>query len=173
MLRPPPPPPYTFWPVPKGDVTRNDSQRRFLAQHSVEMVEQCCKHSKQCRKNVGMLRCIIVVTLFRMVVTLFQYCIAVLRKKSSLRIVPFNITFKLPTVTTKAKASTQKSFTGRTLYKWTPSGKWFLDPYLMIESCEPVLTCLTSEYMDKILCSRHSNETTSSFGSTVMFFYIQ
>ena len=40
----------------------------------------------------------------------------------------------------------------------------------MIESCEPVLTCLTSEYMDEILWSRHSNETTSSFGSTVMFF---
>ena len=111
--------------------------------------------------------------MFRMVVTLFQYCIAVLRKKSSLRIVPCNITFKLPSVTTKAKASTQKSFTGRTLYKGTPSGNWFLDPYLKIESYEPVLTCLTSEYMDEILCSRHSNETTSSFGSTVMFFYIQ
>ena len=44
----------------------------------------------------------------------------------------------------------------------------------MIESCEPVLACLPSEYMDEILWSRHSNETTSSFGSTVMFFfYIQ
>ena len=107
--------------------------------------------------------CIIVATLFRMVVTLFQYCIAVLRKKSSLRIVPCNITFKLPSLTTKAKAYIQKSFTSRTRYKGTPSGKWFLDPYLIIESCD----------MDEILCSRHSNETTSSFGSTVMFFYIQ
>ena len=26
----------------KGDVTRNDSQRRFLAQHNVAMLEQCC-----------------------------------------------------------------------------------------------------------------------------------
>ena len=117
-------------------------------------------------------RCIIVASLLRIVVTLFQYCIAVLRKKSSLRIVPCNITFKLPGVTTKAKASIQKSFTSRTLYKGTPSEKWFLDPYLMIESCEPVLTCLTSEYMDEIPWSRHSNETTSSFGSTVLFLYI-
>ena len=32
----------------EGDVTREDSQRRFLAQHSVTMLEQCCSHSKQC-----------------------------------------------------------------------------------------------------------------------------
>ena len=32
----------------KGDVTRDDSQRRFLAKHSVAMLEQCCNHSKQC-----------------------------------------------------------------------------------------------------------------------------
>ena len=37
----------------KGDVTRDDSQRRFLAQHGVEMLEQCCNHSKQCRNNVA------------------------------------------------------------------------------------------------------------------------
>ena len=37
----------------KGDVTRDDSQRRFLAQHGVEMLEQCCNYSKQCRNNVA------------------------------------------------------------------------------------------------------------------------
>ena len=39
----------------KGDVTRNDSQQRFLAQHSVAMLEQCCNSSKQCGKNVASL----------------------------------------------------------------------------------------------------------------------
>ena len=42
----------------KGDVTRNDSKRRFLeflAQHSVVMLEECCDHSKQCRDNVARL----------------------------------------------------------------------------------------------------------------------
>ena len=33
---------------PYGDVTRDDAQQRFLAQHSVAMLEQCCKDSKQC-----------------------------------------------------------------------------------------------------------------------------
>ena len=37
----------------KGDVTEDDSQRRFLAQHSAAMLEQCCNHSKQCRNNVA------------------------------------------------------------------------------------------------------------------------
>ena len=32
--------------------TRHDSQRRFLAQHSVAMLEQCWNHSKQCRNNI-------------------------------------------------------------------------------------------------------------------------
>ena len=41
----------------KGDVTRADSQRRFLAEHSVAMLEQCCNHSKQCRNNVATLCC--------------------------------------------------------------------------------------------------------------------
>ena len=41
----------------KDDVTRDDSQRHFLAQHSVAMLEQCCKHLKQCRNNVAMLCC--------------------------------------------------------------------------------------------------------------------
>ena len=41
----------------KGDVTWDDSQRLFLAQHSVAMLEQCCNHSKQCRNNVAMLCC--------------------------------------------------------------------------------------------------------------------
>ena len=35
----------------------DDSQRRFLAQHSVAMLEQCCNHSKQCRNNVATLCC--------------------------------------------------------------------------------------------------------------------
>ena len=41
-------------------------------------------------------RCNIVATLFRMVTTLFQNCISVLREKSSLRIVPCKIALKLP-----------------------------------------------------------------------------
>ena len=41
----------------KGDVTRDDLQRRFFAQHSVAMLEQCCSHFKQCRNNVTTLRC--------------------------------------------------------------------------------------------------------------------
>ena len=41
----------------RGDFTRHDSQRRFLAQHSVAMLEQCCNHSKQCLNNVATLRC--------------------------------------------------------------------------------------------------------------------
>ena len=40
----------------KGDVTRGDSQRRFLAQHSVAMLEHYCNHSKQCN-NVATLCC--------------------------------------------------------------------------------------------------------------------
>ena len=40
-----------------GDVTRDDSQRRSLTQHSVAMLEQCCHHLKQCRSNVPTLRC--------------------------------------------------------------------------------------------------------------------
>ena len=45
------------WTGPKGDVTRDNSQRRFLTQHSVAMLEQCWKYSKQCRNNVAKLRC--------------------------------------------------------------------------------------------------------------------
>ena len=41
----------------KGDVTRDDLQRPFLAQHSVAMLEQCCNYSKQCRNNVTTLCC--------------------------------------------------------------------------------------------------------------------
>ena len=36
-------------------LTRDYSQRRFLAQHSVAMLEQCCNYSKQCRNNVATL----------------------------------------------------------------------------------------------------------------------
>ena len=39
----------------KGHVTRDDSQRRFLAQRSVAMLELCCDYSKQCRNNVATL----------------------------------------------------------------------------------------------------------------------
>ena len=41
----------------KGDVTRGDSQRRFLAQHIFAMLEQCYNYSKQCRNNVPTLCC--------------------------------------------------------------------------------------------------------------------
>ena len=41
----------------KGDVTRDDSQRRFLAQHIVAMLEQCCNYSKPCCNNVVTLCC--------------------------------------------------------------------------------------------------------------------
>ena len=54
----------------KGDDTRDDWQPRFLGQHSFA-------------------------TLFRIVTALLQRCNAVLRKKSSLRIVPCNITLRL------------------------------------------------------------------------------
>ena len=43
--------------VPKGNVTRDDLQRRFLAQHIVVTLEQCCKHSKQCRNQIATLGC--------------------------------------------------------------------------------------------------------------------
>ena len=32
-------------------------QRRFLAQRSVAMLEQCCNQSKQCRNNLATLQC--------------------------------------------------------------------------------------------------------------------
>ena len=41
----------------KGDVTRDDSQRQFLEQHSYAMLEQCSNYSKQCRNNVTTLCC--------------------------------------------------------------------------------------------------------------------
>ena len=41
----------------KGDVARDVSQRRFLARHNVEVLEQCCNYSKQCRNNVAKLCC--------------------------------------------------------------------------------------------------------------------
>ena len=41
----------------QGDVARDDWQRRFLAQHSVAMLEQCCNPSKQCRNNAATLCC--------------------------------------------------------------------------------------------------------------------
>ena len=67
--------------------TRNDLQRRFLAQH-------------------------IVAKMFRNVATLFQHCNAVLRKKSSLQlIVPCNIILKVPNViVAETKLSNDKKF---------------------------------------------------------------
>ena len=41
----------------KGDVTRDDSQRRLLAQHSVAMLKQCCNHSKQYHNIVVTMYC--------------------------------------------------------------------------------------------------------------------
>ena len=41
----------------KVDVTQDDSQRRFLAQHSVAMLKQCRNNSKQRRNNVATLCC--------------------------------------------------------------------------------------------------------------------
>ena len=41
----------------EGDVTRDDSQRQLLVQHSVAMLEQCRNYSKQCRNNVATLCC--------------------------------------------------------------------------------------------------------------------
>ena len=41
----------------KGEATRDDSQRRFLAQNRVTLLEQCCNHSKQCRNNDATLCC--------------------------------------------------------------------------------------------------------------------
>ena len=41
----------------KGDVTQDDSQRRFLAQHSVAMFEQCFKYYKKINNNVATLWC--------------------------------------------------------------------------------------------------------------------
>ena len=41
----------------KGYVTQDDSQRRFLAQHVLAMLEQRCNYSKQFRNNVATLCC--------------------------------------------------------------------------------------------------------------------
>ena len=43
-----------FWrcDIFKSDVTRDNLQRRVLAQHRVQMLEQCCSLSKRCRNNV-------------------------------------------------------------------------------------------------------------------------
>ena len=38
-----------------GDVTWDNSQRQFFAQHNVGVLEQCCNHSKQCRSHVATL----------------------------------------------------------------------------------------------------------------------
>ena len=45
------------WTGPQGDVTPDNSQRRFLTQHSVAMLEQCWNYSKQYRNNIVKLCC--------------------------------------------------------------------------------------------------------------------
>ena len=42
-------PNFVFYGERNGDDTRDDSQRQFLAQHNVVMLDQCCNYSK----NVG------------------------------------------------------------------------------------------------------------------------
>ena len=42
----------------KADITRDDSQRRFLAEHSVAMLEQCSNYSQQCRNTAATLCCV-------------------------------------------------------------------------------------------------------------------
>ena len=54
-------------------------------------------------------RCNIIATLFRMVTTLFPHCNAVLRQKSSLRIVPCNITY-VRNATALAQARPESNF---------------------------------------------------------------
>ena len=66
--------------IHKGDVTRDDLQRRFLAQHSVAMLKQCCSYSKQCCNNVAAIR--------KNVATMLQRCVA-------LKIVVANLLVKL------------------------------------------------------------------------------
>ena len=44
-------PNFTFYGGRKGDVTRDDLQRRFLAQHGVSMLAQGCHYSKRCRNT--------------------------------------------------------------------------------------------------------------------------
>ena len=41
----------------EGDVIRDDSERRFLAQHSASMLKQCCNHSRHGRNDVATLCC--------------------------------------------------------------------------------------------------------------------
>ena len=43
--------------VHKGDVTRDDLQRRFSRQHNFAMLEKCGSYSKQRGNNVAMLCC--------------------------------------------------------------------------------------------------------------------
>ena len=70
--------------APKVMFTRDDSQRRFLTQHSVVILEQRCNYSKQCRSHVA--------------------CYA---KSESLRIITCNIAFiiKIKTVKVATKLS--------------------------------------------------------------------
>ena len=56
----------------KVDVTRNDLQVGFSAQHSVTMLKQSCSHSEPCRNNAVMLCCLTVLTLL-VVVDFWEY----------------------------------------------------------------------------------------------------
>ena len=51
----------------EGDTREEMEQRRFWAQHSVAMLEQCCNHSKQCRNNVATLCYAMIVVANRLV----------------------------------------------------------------------------------------------------------
>ena len=41
----------------KGDIKQDDSKQRFLAQHRVAVLEQCCNDLKQWQNNVAILCC--------------------------------------------------------------------------------------------------------------------
>ena len=47
----------SFLLLDQGDVTWDESQRKFWAQQIFAMLEQCCNYSEQCRNNVATLFC--------------------------------------------------------------------------------------------------------------------
>ena len=52
-------PNFVFYGERNGDVTRDDSQRQFLAQHSVAMLEQCCNYSKNAGERCVALKIVV------------------------------------------------------------------------------------------------------------------
>ena len=77
----------------KDDVIPKDSQRRLLLQHSVAKLEQCCNYSKQCINFVVTLCCAKNPTSFPGFSPTRSY-VGTRMQKTSLRIVPYNITLK-------------------------------------------------------------------------------